>query len=405
MENNQYAYLVKVEPNANNNKYYKMIQLNDSTFEVQYGRIGNSNYQKSSYPMYQWDKKFKEKIKKGYIDQTRLVAEVTVENKTNEYLEIKDVSVRNIVSRLQAMAKQAIRDNYTVSSTNVTQAMVDEAQLILNKLMSDNSIDKFNKVLVELFQVIPRKMSRVSDYLAKTINNFADIIQREQDLLDVMKGQVKQQDLVKESNIETEDELPTQTILEAMGLKIENITQEDEDIIKFNLGSISDKFYQGWKVVNVRTQEKYDNFIKENKIKDNRLLFHGSRNENWWSIINNGLVLRPSAVITGKMFGYGIYFAPNPKKSLGYTSLDGSYWASGNSKSAFMGLYNVAYGKPYDVYSFESEYHSLNYEKLQQRCKDANSLHAHADRGMLKNDEIVVYKEEQLTIKYLIELK
>lgn len=405
MENNQYAYLVKVEPNANNNKYYKMIQLNDSTFEVQYGRIGNSNYQTSSYSMSQWNKKFKEKVKKGYIDQTRLVAEVKVETKTNEYLEIKDVAVRSIVSRLQAMAKQAIRDNYTVSSANVTQAMVDEAQLILNKLMSDNSIDKFNKVLVELFQVIPRKMSRVSDYLAKTINNFADIVQREQDLLDVMKGQVKQQDLVKESNVETEDELPTQTILEAMGLKIENITQEDEDIIKFNLGSISDKFYQGWKVVNIRTQEKYDSFIKENKIKDKRLLFHGSRNENWWSIINNGLVLRPSAVITGKMFGYGIYFAPNPKKSLGYTSLDGSYWASGNSKSAFMGLYNVAYGKPYDVYSFESEYHSLNYEKLQQKCKDANSLHAHADRGMLRNDEIVVYKEEQLTIKYLIELK
>ena len=404
MENNKYLYLVKVEPNANNNKYYKMIQLNDSSFEVQYGRIGNSNYQSSSYSMSQWNKKLNEKIKKGYVDQTRLVAEVKVETKSNEYIPIEDVSIRTIVSRLQTMARQAIKDNYTVSSSNVSQMMIDEAQLALNKLMDNDIIDKFNKVLVELFQIIPRKMSRVSDYLARNNKDYAEIIQREQDLLDVMQGQVKQQDLIKDTNI-TEEQLPTQTILEAMGLRIENITKKDEDIIKFNLGSISDKFYQGWKVINLKTQDKYDGFMNNNKINDNRLLFHGSRNENWWSIINNGLILRPSAVITGKMFGYGIYFAPNPKKSLGYTSLDGSYWARGGSKSAFMGLYNVAYGKPYDVYSFESEYHNLNYEKLQQKCKDANCLHAHSDKGMLRNDEIVVYKEEQLTIKYLIELK
>jgi len=404
MENNQYLYLVKVEPNANNNKYYKMIQLNDSSFEVQYGRIGNSNYQSSSYSMSQWNKKLNEKIKKGYVDQTRLVAEAKVETKSNEYIQIEDISIRTIVSRLQTMARQAIKDNYTVSSSNVSQMMIDEAQLSLNRLMDNDTIDKFNKVLVDLFQIIPRKMSRVSDYLAKNNKDYAEIIQREQDLLDVMQGQVKQQDLVKDTNI-TEEQLPTQTILEAMGLQIENITKEDEDVIKFNLGSISDKFYQGWKVVNLKTQEKYDNFIKDNNIKDKRLLFHGSRNENWWSIMNNGLILRPSAVITGKMFGYGIYFAPNPKKSLGYTSLDGSYWTKGGSKSAFMGLYNVAYGKSYDVYSFENEYHNLNYEKLQQKCKDANCLHAHADKGMLRNDEIVVYKEEQLTIKYLIELK
>ena len=37
-------------------------------------------------------------------------------------------------------------------------------------------------------------------------------------------------------------------------------------------------------------------------------------------------------------------------------------------------------------------------------CPGANCLHAHAGHGMLRNDEIVVYKEEQLTIKYLIEI-
>ena len=136
-----------------------------------------------------------------------------------------------------------------------------------------------------------------------------------------------------------------------------------------------------------------------------RLLFHGSRNENWWSIINSGLVLRPTnAVINGKMFGYGIYYAPKAQKSLGYTSLSGSYWARGSSSSGFMALMDVAYGKPFNAYSFENRFSSLDYQGLQRLSPGANCLHAHAG-SMLRNDEIIVYKEEQSTIRYLVELK
>lgn len=89
---------------------------------------------------------------------------------------------------------------------------------------------------------------------------------------------------------------------------------------------------------------------------------------------------------------------------LGYTSLSGSYWARGNSNSAFMALMDVAYGKPYDVHSFDSKYYDFNYERLQKTCPGANCLHAHAG-SMLRNDEIIVYKEDQCTIKYLVELR
>ena len=37
--------------------------------------------------------------------------------------------------------------------------------------------------------------------------------------------------------------------------------------------------------------------------------------------------------------------------------------------------------------------------------KGKNSLHAHGGTGMLRKDEIVIYKEEQSTIKYLVELR
>ena len=399
-------YLVKVEPNANNNKFYRMIQIDDNNFKVEYGRIGNDNFQSAFYSMNQWNKKLTEKTRKNYIDQTRLVAEtITKEKKKKEYLDIPNSVIASIVSRLQSMARQAIADNYTISSSKVTQTMIDEAQLTLNNLIGSDDVELFNKILVELFKIIPRKMKKVKDNLAKDIKDFGEIIQKEQDLLDVMKGQVITTSVIKEEEDLNEQEIKNKTILDVLGLKFEEITQKEKEMIKKELGEISDKFYQAWKVVNIGTQERFDKFIINEKIKDKKLLFHGSRSENFWSIINSGLVLRPSkAVINGKMFGIGCYFSPTARKSLGYTSISGSRWVSGNANSGFMALFDVAYGKPYDVHSFDSKYYNFNYEELQKVCKGANSLHAHKGR-MLYNDEIIVYKEDQMTIKYLIELR
>ena len=217
-----------------------------------------------------------------------------------------------------------------------------------------------------------------------------------------MRGQI----YVKPEVETTESvEKRSQTILEELGLEMEEATDDDVAMIKFLMNKSAGKFRKAWKVKNIKTQERFDKFVAENNIKDTRLLFHGSRSENFWSIIKTGLVLRPTnAVITGKMWGMGIYFSPKCQKSIGYTSLAGSYWASGNDRTAYMAIFNVAYGTPYDTYQFDSKYYSLNYDRLQQLKPGATCVHAHADKGMLRNDEIIVYKEEQMTIKYLIEI-
>lgn len=395
-----------VTASANNNKYYKQIPHGDS-WTAEYGRIGSAA-QRREYSMSQWDSKYNEKLRKGYVDQSDLVEDlIKVEKKHTEdsrYKEIENRSIAEIVKRLQEMAKKAISDNYTISSNKVTQAMVDEAQSVLVELLNIETVNDFNNKLLTLFTVIPRKMSNVSDFLAESKKDFARIIQNEQDLLDVMKGQVVQKQTEDvEEDVNVEDRQPI-TILEAMGLVFEECSDADIEQIKKCLGSCVNKFKNAWCVKNLKTQRKFDDFIENEHITKRKLLWHGSRNENWWSIINSGLVLKPTnAVITGKMFGYGIYYAPKARKSLGYTSLSGSYWAKGNSSSAFMALMDVAYGNPYDVYSFDSKYYDFDYNRLQKACAGANCLHAHAG-AMLCNDEIIVYKEDQCTIKYLVEL-
>lgn len=408
MEDKKPVYLLMVTSD-NHNKYYKMnVDEGGTTFTVEYGRVG-ANCQRRTYPLYQWDKKYNEKIKKGYVDQTHLVQDlISVEkpkSAQSEYKQIEDKAIAEIVDRLMNMAKVKVQQNYKVSSNQVTQAMVDEAQKVIDKLITCDGVGNFNDLLLELFTVIPRKMSNVSSYLAKSKDDFAHIIKDEQDLLDVMRGQVITHIVQNEAELDETQPEKDETILEAMGLVFEPVDEKEISMIKSKLGDCKDKFYQAWRVRNLATQKRFDEFVNKENIKDIKLFWHGSRNENWWSIINNGLMIRPSnAVYTGSMFGDAIYAAPKARKSLGYTSLSGSYWAHGNAKSAFMALMSFSYGKPYDVYVHDYKYCSYDYKKLQRDCPGANCLHAHAGRS-LRNDEVVFYNVEQCTIQYLIELR
>lgn len=398
------TYLIMVTT-ANNNKYYNCFPEGDQ-FRVEYGRV-DATKTTAYYPMSKWNSQISSKLKKGYQDVTDLkkdlVQEISMANPESPYKEIENAAVRAIVERLQSLARETIQKNYTVKASAVTQDMVDAAQKIIDELANNNSTtEEFNNTLLKLFTVIPRKMGNVRDYLADTSDDFAQIISKEQDLLDVMRGQI----YVKQDDEPTAVvEKKQQTVLEELGLAMEEATADDVALIKTLMKESVGKFRKAWRVTNLKTQDRFDKFVEDNNIKDTRLLFHGSRSENFWSIIKTGLVLRPTnAVITGKMFGYGCYYAPKCAKSIGYTSLSGSYWAHGGNNTAYMALFDVAYGTPYDVYNFDSKYYSLDYNKLQQFKPGANCLHAHSDRGMLKNDEIVVYKEEQMTIKYLIEI-
>ena len=209
-----------VTASANNNKYYKQIPHGDS-WTAEYGRVGSSP-QRREYPMSQWNSKYNEKIRKGYVDQSDLVEDlIQVEKpKKSEYREIENRAIAEIVERLQAMARKAISDNYTISSNKVTQAMVDEAQDVLTSLIDAKDVDTFNETLLNLFTVIPRKMGNVKYYLAEKSDDFSRIIQKEQDLLDVMKGQVVQKQIIDESS-EKDDIQNENTILEQLGLVFE----------------------------------------------------------------------------------------------------------------------------------------------------------------------------------------
>lgn len=414
-------YLILVDPNNNgvdSNKFYKMAGNGDNTFTVEYGRVG-ATPQTKTYPMSKWNSTLSSKLKKGYVDRSDLMQEVIadskIEDKSNgvdEFGLVQNLSVREIVKRLWDYANKTIQSAYSVRAEAVTQAMIDAAQEKIDYIAANYknwSVEEFNKNLNELFIIVPRKMKRVSDCLVSDSSEYDKKLSEEQSLLDTMAGQVYKP---KAKIADTDSEIKaSESILQKMGITMEEATKEDIAKIKKAMGDSAGKFYQAWRVTNLETEKNYQKFTTENNIGNVKLLCHGSRNQNWFNILKMGLKIRPAgAIATGSMFGLGIYWS-NPEKykggvakSIGYTSL-GGYWTRDYQNCGFLAFFDVAIGDSVDAYSFDSKYYSYNLERLKKDNPKAWSLWAHGNTSMLRNDEIIVYDDRQMTIRYLVEIR
>jgi len=391
---------------SNNNKFYDMEENGDDTFTVTYGRVGVSGTT-LNYPMHQWEKIKRAKIRKGYKDTTHLFSTT---RSVSDFLAIDNEKVSELFAQLLKYAKQSIFTNYNVSSKDVSIQQVEEAQRILDSLVSRVKkrmrLAPFNEELMSLYTIIPRKMSNVNHHLVKTARKEEDraaiqkLLSNEQDTLDVMRGQVE---MHKKQN---DQEVQPKTLPEAFGLQVELL--EDAKLIKQikkMMGSKSKTFYRAYKVINSKTQKGFDAYMKKAKDKKTQLFWHGSRNENWLSILKTGLVLRPAnAVINGKMFGYGLYFADRFEKSLNYSSLNGAYWSRGSSNRGFLALYDVHVGKQLKIKKHADWCCKLSHENLKKRGSEYDSVFAKGGYDLI-NNEYIVYNQQQCTVRYIVEVR
>jgi poly [ADP-ribose] polymerase len=367
-----------------------MTDLNNGSFKVQYGRVGGSETV-LTYPMRDWDKKYNEKIKKGYIDVTEKVA---VAKKKSE-LDIEDKDVKDLIQFLMECARQSIKRDYIISADEVTQEQINEVQITLNSLNarvnSDNIyVDAFNNDLKYIYTIIPRKMYDTRAYFLKDKDKkfVIELLQTEQQRLDTLKSQISLNKIDSEK-----------ITLNDLGFTCEIASEEDREFIRNNTDFRLTN-HRVFKISNNATEVVFN----PNKLKT-KLLYHGSRNENFLSILQTGLKIRPKGVqTTGSMFGDGIYAANKARKSIGYTSLRGSYWASGSSNKAYLAIFEFATGKEWKVLDGQKWSGWMGrIDKQQVTSKGYDSVFAQGGAD-LRNDEYIVYDSTQVTIRYLIEL-
>lgn len=405
----------------NNNKFYDMYQINPNEFMVIRGRVDVTEISEGPYSMSKWESTYRDKTKetkkpKPYTDVTSLFAEAkpsTPGAKINEGVSFHSKRSSNViefVKLLQAYANKSVKENYTVSAKNVTKKQVDEAQSVLNQISSMIKLGAptkpINEKLLELYQIIPRKMAKVQNHLLdgdtiKTDNDLKAanrILSNEQETLDVMAGQVA----LEAAGDDSTDNSIQKDVLQSMGLELKEIDNREEDMIKKMLGGNSRQFKRAFRATNEASEKKHAAWMRDAKTPKTKLLWHGSRNENWWSIFQQSLKIRPTnAVLTGAMFGYGIYFADKAQKSIGYTSLSSSYWAKGNSPTALLAIYEVHVGDQYEISRWSNDHSRLDETKIKNLKKDSVWAKGGYD---LRNDEFIVYNEAQCTIRYIVQI-
>lgn len=390
-------YLTMVS-SENNNKFYHMHAPVNGEFTVEYGRIaGVGGFGRGSrtcvYDECQWDAVYANRIAHGYKDISEQFFAVKVEEPETKAempeKEVKETFTTRLMAKLKRFVSRFMEDNYTVKAENITSAMVKEADKILLQLQKEKDLKQFNATLCDLWMTIPRAMHDTRSLIAYRIEDFDSVISREANYLDTVRALVC--DTVK---AEKRDD-SVASYCDAHGIEIRDVTKEEEKEIRDMMKGDASRYVRAYRVENSIQREKFEKYAAE---KGNvARLFHGTVNENLYSIIGNSLLLNPNARITGKMFGNGIYFANKAKKSIGYTSVYGSYWANGRSNSAYLMVFDVAMGNVY-----HTDDHDYAWEKPGFH-KKYDSLHAHAGKCLF-NDEIIIYNEMGSCCRYLVEI-
>jgi poly [ADP-ribose] polymerase len=132
------------------------------------------------------------------------------------------------------------------------------------------------------------------------------------------------------------------------------------------------------------------------------LLIHGSRSVNIAGILRDGFRFPKELVgvaLSGAAFGEGVYTADDYKKSVGYTSHQGSYWAGGSGgirgRKAFMFACDVVLGNAH-IPSGTGNFRGPPNGK--------HSIYAKAgSTSYIQNNEFIIFNKSQIAQKYLIE--
>ena len=350
----------------------KMIEIEDSDTEILLVKISRpaGKVLTSSVNRKQLQEYVNERIKNGYvISESQIIREKGT----------------GILAELAKISRQFL-DKNSVLLVRPTEEAKKEVENILSQLAlagQNISLTEFNDRLFKLFSIIPRNMKKSILQTAKSKDDYTKIIERELSLLDGLE------------NVSTDEQSVDADIA------VKEIHDYEFELIRKLCGSVAPK--RIWEVSNMKQERKFAKYVSDNSVKHTSLLFHGSRNENWYSIIKTGLKVNPvNVIITGKMFGNGIYFAPKAKKSLGYSSVKNAKYTNENSNRGYLALYEVA-TEAFDVYEWEQKYTSISQKNFKKEHSDKTCLYAHKGISLLE-DEVIIYDEAACKIKYLIEI-
>ena len=392
-------------------KFYRLFPTADGRIGAEYGRIGQRSgfgaprKVRDPYPSWMYWVKLKEKLMKGYTDQSDVYldprcGESSGKDQTNAVPETADTGTR-LYALLMDIAEGKLRDDL-VQGTRVTKEQVAASRRIIAYLGRLKTVKAFNRNLLALLQVSPRTADHVASQMAKEPSDFAAILNREQSLLAAMEAVVCDKGPKRAGS----SPLPS---FSDFGVDVRIASAQERTEVMGRLSRrLRAKVKDVYAVEHAGQSQRFGSWCERRGIEETKMLWHGSPACNWASIVQSSLrVPAASGVAHGAMFGRGIYFSENGygkasaddgggEKSWGYTGSYDSRWNRGaSSGEVFMALFEVAYGTPL----VPSRIQGYSEETLGGAY---DCVRAKAGTAGLANDEIIVYSPDAVRIRFLV---
>jgi poly [ADP-ribose] polymerase len=414
--------LIKTEVDENANKWWRSQLYDDGTVKAQWARVG--------YPQKEdeWNrgesyfrKQIRSKLKKGYTydrtvgsvvssagsgsivkdNELHSIAKTQLIKSSNPTLErlIKRLVEAN-VHRITTSTQITYNDTTGLFSTPlgiVTPDGLVEARDLLDKITPyvrkgqyENGI---NHLVNQYLRIIPQNVGM--KLLVRNIFQDDTSIQKQSDLIDALEASYQALQTQKPTEPKDTTVKPQEKVFE-VDLDILSDDRERNRIVKWfentkkkNHNYDSVRVREIFKVTLHDMVKSFD--VNKKPVKE---VWHGTSQANCLSILKSGLKVSPprTARTAGKLFGNGIYGAFNSTKSLGYTF--GKWGQGGVGDAGWLFVCEFAMGKTYETTAYGCN------------CpKGYDSIWAKSSGGGLYNDEIIVYSDPQVNIKYLLECK
>jgi poly [ADP-ribose] polymerase len=409
--------LILAEVLTNNNKFWRGICYSDGTGASEFGRVGY-NAQTCDYPSHAViESKMRQKLKKGYtplktVENTAMTNPIASRDVGNhelrqiarsQLIKSSNPTLDRLIDRLVQANVHKITSSTQItfnSSTGlfstplgiVTPEGITEARNLLPRInqriaMQDWSSPDISRLVSTYLRIVPQAVG-----MKLNIQNlFPDLqaIQKQSDLLDSLESSYQ---AMQSQPAPATNGKPVEKVF-AVDMDVLNDTRERDRINRWYESSKKDMHnYGGIKIreiYSVNLHEMTNGY--ENRTSPHEEVWHGTSQANCLSILKSGLKCSPpsTAAIAGKMFGNGVYGAKNSSKSLGYTL---GRWGQSTGDSGWLFVCDFAMGKTHTAHGSCNPPHGYD------------SIWARAGRG-LYNDELIVYRNSQVKIKYLLECK
>ena len=279
------AYLTCVNPECNNYKFYHL-RPTGSVINATYGRIGSQRGEafgvkdlSQPYESYLYWVRYYEKISKGYVDQTEIYLSPKKARKTAKKVKVEPTDETKpkinqlsaaLYSQLKGYARHVVRQNLR-NYENITAKQISKGKYFLRQMGQRVTVKGFNSQLKNLISISPRNTRDVSALFAKSVNDFAAIVQREENLLLAMEAMVQGE--------KTPEYIVPEECFEAHGIKVLPATEKQKtDIMSRLSANLQGKVKNIYRVINPKQQERFDNYLKTENIKKVKMFWHGSRN-------------------------------------------------------------------------------------------------------------------------------